>query len=177
MAKKLGQLEAALLAYCQMRNLRTLRTGELGRPLRITVKQERELLRRRARNGILPLARRELYLVPPRFTLRSRWCPDEALALNTLMEDQGGRYQTCGPNAFQRYEYCGNNGLIFCHCSSVSSESSLAIADFFRDDQTTMSAPRAQAWNSTSVQTASRACRSKVRRCSLGPVVIERSPS
>jgi len=105
MAKKLGQLEAALLAYCQMRNLPTVRTGELTKPLRITSKQERELFSRMARNGILAPVRRGLYLVPPRLPLGGRWSPDEALALNTLMEDQGGRYQVCGPNAFQRYGY------------------------------------------------------------------------
>ncbi|OQB85563.1 MAG: hypothetical protein BWX88_01829 [Planctomycetes bacterium ADurb.Bin126] len=105
MVKKLGQLEASLLAYCQMRNLQTVRTGELTEPLRITPKQERELLSRMARNGILAPVRRGLYLVPPRLPLGGRWSPDEALALNALMQDQRGRYQLCGPNAFQRYGY------------------------------------------------------------------------
>ncbi len=105
MARKLGQLEASLLAYAQMRNLRTVRTGELTKPLRITPKQERELLTRMTRNGVLAQVRRGLYLVPPRLPLGGRWTPDEALVLNTLMEDQSGRYQVCGPNAFQRYGY------------------------------------------------------------------------
>ncbi|MBM4081089.1 MAG: hypothetical protein FJ278_15405 [Planctomycetes bacterium] len=47
--------------------------------------------------------RRGLYLVPPRLPLGGKWSPDDALALNTLMEDQEGRYQICGPNAFNRY--------------------------------------------------------------------------
>lgn len=105
MAKKLGQFEASLLAYAQMRNLQTVRTGELTGPLRITPKQERELLSRMARSGILAQVRRGLYLVPPRLPLGGRWTPDEALALNALMDDRGGRYQACGPNAFQRYGY------------------------------------------------------------------------
>jgi len=33
------------------------------------------------------------------------WSPDEVLALNTLIEDRGGRYQICGPNAFNRYGF------------------------------------------------------------------------
>jgi predicted transcriptional regulator of viral defense system len=105
MAKRLGQLGTSLLAYTQMRNLRTVRTGELTGPLRITAKQERELLSRLARGGIIAQVRRGLYLIPPRLPLGGRWSPDEALALNALMEDQAGRYQICGPNAFQRYGF------------------------------------------------------------------------
>jgi predicted transcriptional regulator of viral defense system len=44
-----------------------------------------------------------LYLVPARLPLGGSWSPDEALALNTLMDDRQGRYQICGPNAFNRY--------------------------------------------------------------------------
>ena len=33
------------------------------------------------------------------------WSPDEVLALNTLIEDRGGRYRICGPNAFNRYGF------------------------------------------------------------------------
>ena len=32
-----------------------------------------------------------------------RWSPSEFLALTTLIDDQGGRYQVCGPSAFCRY--------------------------------------------------------------------------
>jgi predicted transcriptional regulator of viral defense system len=52
---------------------------------------------------MLAQVRRGLYLVPPRLPLGARWSPGEILALNALMEDQGGRYQICGPNAFNRY--------------------------------------------------------------------------
>lgn len=103
MTRKLGQLEASLLAYAQMRKLKTVRTGELVGPLRITAKQERELMSRMARSGMLAQVRRGLYLVPPRLPLGRVWTPAEALALNTLMDDRGGRYQVCGPNAFNRY--------------------------------------------------------------------------
>jgi len=46
-----------------------------------------------------------LYLVPRDLPLGGAWTPDEALALNTLMADRGGRYQICGPNAFNRYGF------------------------------------------------------------------------
>ena len=103
--KKLGPLEAQLFAYCQMRRLQTLRTGDLIGPLRISPKQERELYSRLTRSGLIAQVRRGLYLIPPRLPLGGKWSPDEILALNTLMEDQGGRYQICGPNAFNRYGF------------------------------------------------------------------------
>jgi len=103
--KKLGPLEAQLFAYCQMRRLQTLRTGDLTGPLRISPKQERELYSRLTRSGLIAQVQRGLYLIPPRLPLGGKWSPDEILALNTLMEDHGGRYQICGPNAFNRYGF------------------------------------------------------------------------
>jgi predicted transcriptional regulator of viral defense system len=51
--------------------------------------------------------RRGLYLVPPMLPLGGVWTPDEASAVNTLMEDKKGRYQVSGPNAFYRYGFDG----------------------------------------------------------------------
>lgn len=107
MKKKLGKMEAQLLAYCQMRNLRCVRTGELIDPLHITAKQERELFGRMVRAGIIAQVRRGLYLVPSRLPLGGRWSPDEILALDTLIQDRQGKYQICGPNAFNRYGFEG----------------------------------------------------------------------
>ena len=45
------------------------------------------------------------YLVPERLPLGGSWSPDETLALNTLIRDRKGRYQICGPNAFNRYGF------------------------------------------------------------------------
>jgi predicted transcriptional regulator of viral defense system len=105
MKTKLGRYETLLLAYVQMRNTRTLRIGDLTEPLRISAKQERELLSRLARAGMIARVRRGLYLAPPRLPLGGRWNPGEILALNTLIEDRGGRYQICGPNTFNRYGF------------------------------------------------------------------------
>jgi predicted transcriptional regulator of viral defense system len=77
----------------------------LTEPLGITPKQERELYDRLARGGLIAQVRRGLYLVPGGLPLGGAWTPDEALALNTLMTDQGGRYQVCGPSAFNRYGF------------------------------------------------------------------------
>jgi len=105
MKRKLGPLETQLFAYVQMRRLRTLATGDLRGPLQISAKQERELLSRLSRKEMIAQVRRGLYLVPERLPLGGTWSPDEVLALTTLMEDREGRYQICGPNAFNRYGY------------------------------------------------------------------------
>lgn len=105
MRRRLGGLERQLLAYGQLRKVRELRSGELVEPLKITAKQERELFSRMARRGLIAQVRRGLYVIPRELPLASAWTPDEALAVNALMADQGGRYQVCGPNAFSRYGF------------------------------------------------------------------------
>ncbi len=105
MKTRLGRLEQQLFAFVQFRKLRTLRTGDLSGPLQITTKQERELLSRLSRASMIAQVRRGLYLVPERLPLGGRWSPDEGLALNTLFDAQNGRYQICGPNAFNRYGF------------------------------------------------------------------------
>ena len=105
MKKKLGQQETQLLAYLQLRKLRTVQTGDLTGPLQITREQERELFRRMSRGGVIARVRPGLYLVPALLPLGGSWSPDEILALNTLMEDSKAKYQICGPNAFNRYGF------------------------------------------------------------------------
>ncbi len=105
MKRTLGRQETQLLAWLQMKKKRTVRTGELRGPLRLTMLQERELLRRMAGGGLIARVRPGLFLVPAQLPLGGAWSPDEALALNTLMADRGGRYQICGPNAFHRYGF------------------------------------------------------------------------
>lgn len=105
MARRLGKLEVSALAYAQMRNLRAVRSGELAAALRITSKQERELLTRMARSGLIAKVRRGLYLFPPRLPLGGVWTPGEAVAVNALMSDRQARYQITGPSAFHRYGY------------------------------------------------------------------------
>lgn len=107
MRRGLGQLETTLFAYIQMRALTTVRIGELRGPLKLSAIQERKLLSRLARAGLIARAWRGLYMVPPRLPLGGKWSPSETAALNALMLDQGGRYQICGPNAFNRYGFDG----------------------------------------------------------------------
>ena len=94
-----------MLAYLQMRKRQTVRAGDLTRPLRLTPLQERELFRRLVRGGVIARVRPGLFVVPPQLPLGGSWSPDEALALDALMQDRKGRYQICGPNAFNRYGF------------------------------------------------------------------------
>jgi predicted transcriptional regulator of viral defense system len=105
MKRTLGRLEAQFLAYAHMRRWITVRTGDLCKPMRISADQERKLLSRLARAGMIARVWRGLYLVPPGLPLGGMWSPDEGLALNTLMAARGGRYQLCGLNAFNRYGF------------------------------------------------------------------------
>ncbi len=105
MTKGLGQLETLLFAYVQLRGLRTVHVGELREPLHLTTIQERLLLSRMERAGLIARVYRGSYLVPHRLPLGGKWSPEEALALNALMAETQGRYQICGPNAFNFYGF------------------------------------------------------------------------
>lgn len=105
MKRSLGPLETQVLAYAQMRQLRTVRSGELTQSLRLSSRQEAEVLSQLFQGGLIARVRRGLYLLPPRLPLGGTWSPDPILALNTLMEDRDASYQICGPNAFNRYGF------------------------------------------------------------------------
>ncbi|MDN5940763.1 MAG: hypothetical protein L0H94_02680 [Nitrospira sp.] len=105
MKQTLGNLERTLFAYAQMRDLSTLRTGDLTKALGISRKQESKLFTRLSKARMIAQVRRGLYLIPQRLPLGGIWSPDEILALNTLIGELKGRYQICGPNAFNRYGY------------------------------------------------------------------------
>jgi len=105
MKRGLGQIERLLFAYVQMRGTPTVRAGELVGPLQLSAPRERNLLSRLAKAGLIVRVWRGLYLVPRKLPLGGQWSPDEALAVNTLMKELAGRYQMCGPNAFNRYGF------------------------------------------------------------------------
>ncbi len=98
-------LETRFFSYIQLRKLQTVEIGEIGPELGLTPVQERKLLSRLSRRGLITRVRRGLYLVPPTIPPGGKWSPGQALALSTLMEDKKGQYQLCGPNAFYRYRW------------------------------------------------------------------------
>lgn len=131
MKRNLGNLERQLFAYAQLRNLRELRTGDLTGPLQISSKQERELLNRLAKAGLIAQVRRGLYLVPSRLPLGSIWNPDEILVLETMMEDKQGKYQICGPNAFNRYGFIDQVPIqVYAYNNRISGQRSVGRAVF-----------------------------------------------
>ncbi len=103
MARTLGLLEIQFFAYIQGQQLPSVETGDLTRALGLTPIQERKLLSRLSRRGLIVRVRRGLYLVPPQLPVGGKWSPGEFLALTTLIEDKNGAHQICGPNAFYRY--------------------------------------------------------------------------
>lgn len=106
MKQNLGRIETQFFAYVQMRQLRTVRTGDLAASvLHLSPDQERKLLSRLARGGLIVRVRQGLYLVPLRLPLGGAWTPNEAEVLNVLIKDKKGRYQICGPNAFNLYGF------------------------------------------------------------------------
>lgn len=153
MTMRLGQLETRLFGYVQLRGLTTLRTGELREPLHLTIAQERELLSRLERSGLIARVYRGLYLVPPRLPVGGKWSPDETLALNTLMAEKEGRYQICGPNAFNRYGfdeqiptrvYAYNNRLSGEHQIGTVALTLIKVADERLDDTEKVRMPNGQ---------------------------------
>ena len=103
MATSLGSLETRLFAYSQSLGQQKVTAEELIAVLGWTPAQERRVVSRLARKGLIARVRPGLYLVPPRLPPGGRWSPGQFLALSTLMSDRGGRYQISGPNTFHRY--------------------------------------------------------------------------
>ncbi len=106
MAKKtLGKLETKLFSYVQMREKRAVEVNEIKAALDLSTSQVRELFRRLTDGNLVARVRPGFYLVPEKLPVGGSWTPGEALAINKLMEDCGGTYQVCGPNAFNRYGF------------------------------------------------------------------------
>lgn len=103
--KALGKIETQFFAYIQMMELKMVKTGDIQMALGLSSEQERQLLSRLFRAGMIARVRRGVYLVPEELPFGGKWTPDEVLVLNTLIQDRGGRYQICGLNAFNFYGY------------------------------------------------------------------------
>jgi predicted transcriptional regulator of viral defense system len=100
---ELGNLSSRFFAYTQLRKKDIIRTGELAPVLGITESQERDLLRRLSNSGWIVRLKRGVYLVPSRIPAGGKYSPGVALILQKLMEQRDGKYQICGPSAFNFY--------------------------------------------------------------------------
>jgi predicted transcriptional regulator of viral defense system len=102
---ELGNLSSRFFAYVQLKKKDTVRTGELALVLGITGSQERDLLRRLSDSGWIVRLKRGVYLVPPRIPAGGNYSPGVGLILQKLMKEQEGKYQICGPSAFNFYGF------------------------------------------------------------------------
>ena len=100
---ELGSLSSRFFAYVQLKKLDIVRAGEIAPILEISASQERDLFRRLSDSGWILRLKRGVYLVPPRIPAGGKYSPGRALILQKLMEDKKGRYQICGPTAFNFY--------------------------------------------------------------------------
>jgi len=105
MARSLGKLEARILAYTQMRGGGAIGIDELARRVRLSKEQVQRAVARLARDGMVARVSRGKYIFPERLPLGGKWNPGEIVAINALMDDKGGSYQICGPNAFNKYGF------------------------------------------------------------------------
>ena len=102
---ELGNLSSKFFAYVQLKKKSIVRTGELSPVLGITGSQERDLLRRLSGSGWIVRLKRGAYLVPPRLPAGGKYSPGATLILQKLMEEKEGKYQVCGPTAFNFYGF------------------------------------------------------------------------
>ena len=99
----LGSLSSRFFAYVQLKKLDIVRTREIAPILAISASQERDLFRRLSDSGWILRLKRGVYLVPPRIPAGGKYSPGAALILQKLMEEEKGKYQICGPSAFNFY--------------------------------------------------------------------------
>lgn len=100
MKHALGALEARFFAYLQLRRQQIVRTGDLRGALRLSTTQERELLSRLERGGLIVRLQRGLYLAPSRLPLGGTWAPTDGQILEALARGLDLSYQISGPAAF-----------------------------------------------------------------------------
>ena len=100
---ELGSLSSRFFSYIQLKKLDIVRTGEIAPLLDISASQENDLFRRLSDSGWILRLKRGVYLVPPRIPAGGKYSPGVALILQKLMEEVKGRYQICGPSAFNFY--------------------------------------------------------------------------
>ncbi len=160
MKRRLGKMEMQFLAYTQMRRLTTVRTGDMQEALALSPSQERELLSRLSRAGVIARVTRGLYLVPQRLPLGGVWTPDDTLALNALMGERGGRYQACGPNAFNYYGFDGQVPTrVYAYNDKISGERTVGAVtlNLIRVDKKRLGdAERVRTWDGQTVFYSSR---------------------
>ena len=105
MAWKPPSLETRFLDHVRAEGGATVEAGQFGPALGLAPADERQLLSRMSRRGLLRRVKRGLYLVRAPLSAEDDWGVSEARMLSTLMENCGGQYQLCGLDAFNYYHW------------------------------------------------------------------------
>lgn len=101
----LGDLSIRLLSYAQLKKKTLARRGEFTKALGITETQERDILFRLAKIGIIVRLTRGIYLLPEQLPPGGKYNPGIGVVLTKLVKAVEGAYQICGPAAFNHYGY------------------------------------------------------------------------
>ncbi len=99
----LGELGEKFFSWVQLKNRELVYLDDVRSILRITDKQEKELLSRLSRKGYIVRLQRGTYLVPQKLPPGGRWTPNEYTIVYELMKLLKADYQICGALAFQKY--------------------------------------------------------------------------
>jgi predicted transcriptional regulator of viral defense system len=114
-----------------MQGLETVRSGDIAKAFKLSAKQERDLFYRLRSDGWIVRLRRGLYLVPRKLPPGGKWMPGEALVLSKLMEDCDGRYQLCGPNAFNFWGFDDQvPNRVYAYNNRFSGERTIGVLSF-----------------------------------------------
>jgi len=128
---ELGSLSSNFFAYVQLKGKDIIRTGELGPVLSISDSKERSLLHRLSNSGWIVRLKRGVYLVPPRIPAGGKYSPGVALILHKLMEEQDGKYQICGPSAFNFYGFDDQiPNVTYAHNNRISGKRTIGNLEF-----------------------------------------------
>jgi len=128
---EIGNLSSRFFAYVQLKKKDVIRTGELSPVLGITDSQERDLLRRLSGSGWIVRLKRGVYLVPSRIPAGGKYSPGIALILQKLMEETDGKYQICGPTAFNFYGFDGQiTNITYVYNNRISGSRSIGNLTF-----------------------------------------------
>jgi predicted transcriptional regulator of viral defense system len=101
----LGPLEMQFFTWAQFKKREEIQTGDLIKALKLSAKQEADLLYNLSRRGLILKLWRGFYLVPDRLPTGGKWSPSPYFIINKYMTKLKAKYQVTGPAVFNTYGY------------------------------------------------------------------------
>ncbi len=102
---ELGPLGAKFFAYAQAHKMDIVCLGEIQKSLNLTPLQERRLLERLNKVGLVFRLQRGVYIVPEKITAGGFWRPNDYLIIAVYMELHQANYYIGGLSAFNRHGF------------------------------------------------------------------------